>query len=42
MTKRKNFTPDFKAEVAIEALRCESSQADINCYRCSIMIGGID
>ena len=27
--KRKNFTPEFKAEVVLEALRGESSQAEL-------------
>ena len=29
MTKRRNFTPEFKAEVVLEALRGESSQAEL-------------
>ena len=27
--KRRNFTPEFKAEVVLEALRGESSQAEL-------------
>ena len=27
--KRRNFTPEFKAEVVLEALRCESSQSAV-------------
>ena len=27
--KRTTFTPEFKAEVVLEALRCESSQAEL-------------
>ena len=29
MTKRRNFTPEFKAEVVIEALCGQSSQAEL-------------
>ncbi len=29
MAKRRNFTPEFKAEVVLEALRGESSQAEL-------------
>ena len=29
MTKRRNFTPEYKAEVVLEALRGESSQAEL-------------
>ena len=29
MVKRRNFTPEFKAEVVLEALRGESSQAEL-------------
>ena len=29
MTKRRNFTPEFKAEVVLEALRGETSQAEL-------------
>ncbi|RKU17030.1 hypothetical protein C6501_04780 [Candidatus Poribacteria bacterium] len=29
MAKRRNFTPDFKAEVVLEALSGESSQAEL-------------
>ena len=28
--KRRNFTPEFKAQVVLEALRGESSQADLS------------
>ena len=28
MAKRRRFTPEFKAEVVLEALSCESSQVD--------------
>ena len=31
--KRRNFTPTFKAEVVLEALRGESSQAKL-CLHC--------
>ena len=27
--KRRNFTPEFKAEVVLEALRGENSQAEV-------------
>ncbi|MDE0327136.1 MAG: transposase [Candidatus Poribacteria bacterium] len=33
--KRRNFTPEFKAEVVLEALRGESSQAEL-CQRHNI------
>ena len=33
--KRRNFTPEFKAEVVLEALRGESSQAEV-CQRNNI------
>ena len=29
MAKRRNFTPEYKAEVVLEALRGESSQAEL-------------
>ena len=29
MAKRRNFTPEFKAEVVLEALRGETSQAEL-------------
>ena len=29
MTKRRNFTPEFKAEVVLEALSGETSQAEL-------------
>ena len=29
MTKRRNFTPEFKAEVVLEALIGETSQAEL-------------
>jgi len=29
MAKRRNFTPEFKAEIVLEALRGESSQAEL-------------
>ena len=29
MAKRRNFTPEFKAEVVLEALTGESSQAEV-------------
>ena len=31
--KRRNFTPEFKAEVVLEALSGESSQAEVYCHR---------
>ena len=34
--KRRNFTPEFKAKVVLEALRGESSQAELcRCYNLS-------
>ena len=27
--KRRNFTPEFKGKVVLEALRCETSQAEL-------------
>ncbi len=36
MAKRRRFTPEFKAEVVLEALRGESSQAELcRCYNLS-------
>ena len=36
MAKRRNFTPEFKAEVVLEALRGESSQAELcRCHNLS-------
>ncbi|MDE0016682.1 MAG: transposase [Candidatus Poribacteria bacterium] len=35
MTKRRNFTPEYKAEVVLEALRGETSQAEL-CHRHNI------
>ena len=29
MAKRRRFTAEFKAKVVLEALRCESSQAEV-------------
>ena len=35
MAKRRTFTPEFKAEVVLEALRGETSQAEL-CRRHSL------
>ena len=33
--KRKRFTPEFKAEVVLEALNVETSQAKLCCCHCT-------